>query len=103
MIVAPCCSTSRGTASGSLGEPRFDRVPDLRGNIDPVEPRDLLNASRRGDIDLGQPIADHVDPDKDETLPAQRRPDRVADLAVALAQFGLYRSRSDMKISARLP
>ena len=54
------------TAIGTLGKPHFDRVPDLRRNLDPVEPRDFLDAGRRGDVDLGQPVADHVDTDKDE-------------------------------------
>ena len=77
-----------GRAVGALGEPRLDRVPNLRRDLDAVEPRDLLNAGRRGDVDLGQPIADHVDPDKDQALIAQGRPDRRADLAVAPGQLG---------------
>src|SRR5215469_4877423 len=90
--------TSGGPPFGSFREPYFDRVPDLRGNIDPIEPRDLLDAGRRGDIDLCQPVADYIDPDKDEPLRTQGWPDRVADLPVALARFGFHRSRSDMEI-----
>ena len=47
----------------------------------------LADARRRGDVDLGQIIADHVDADEDEAAALQLRADRLADLALALRQL----------------
>src|SRR5208282_6292867 len=87
IVRVPRSLTSRRTAIGMIGKPGFDRIPDLRRDLDALEPRDLLDAGRRGDVDLRQPVADHVDADKDEPLGTQGRPDRSTDLAVARAQF----------------
>src|SRR6516225_10267019 len=97
-----CVLISRRAALGALGDPGFYRVPDLWRDLHTVEPRDLLNAGRRGDVDLGQPVADHVDADKDQPLGAQGRSDRSADLAVTGAQLGPLRAGSDMQVGARL-
>src|SRR3954454_13224657 len=79
----------------SLGRLRratvFDRVPDLRLDIDAVETVDLLNAGWRGDVDLGQVIADHVDADEDQSAFLQCRADRLADVALARRKRGLDR------------
>src|ERR1700680_1839752 len=95
-------SLSGGSAVGALVEARLDRVPDPRCNLDAVEPRDLLDAGRGGDVDLGQPVADYVDPDKNQPLRAQCRPNRRADFAVAGGQPGLDRAGADMEVGARL-
>src|SRR6516162_4491731 len=97
-----CVLISRRAALGALGDPGFYRVPDLWRDLHPVEPRDLLDAGRRGDVDLGQPVADHIDADKDQPLGTQGRPDRRADLAVAGAQRGSLGAGSDMEVGARL-
>src|SRR6516165_9684757 len=75
----------RWAAFGSIRQARFNRVPDLRRDLDTAKPRDLLDAGRRSDVDLSQPVADNVDADKNEPLSAQSRADRSADLAVASA------------------
>src|SRR6267143_6804291 len=54
----------------AIGQPSFDGIPDLGCDLDAGEPCDFLDAGRRGDVDLGQPVADHVDADKDEPLGA---------------------------------
>src|SRR5437660_3987275 len=76
------------TAIGAGGEPRLDRVPDRRREIDAVEPGDLLDAGRRGHVDLGHVIADDVDADKYQPLLSEARPDRGADVALAGGQLG---------------
>jgi len=56
--------------------------------VDAVEALELLDAGRRGHVDLGQPVADHVDADEDLAVVAQRRADGGTDFAVALGQLG---------------
>jgi glutathione synthase len=73
------------------GEPvgAINRVPAeeaVRSNLHVggrAEPLQLLRASRRGDIDLGTIVADHVDADKDQPPPLQLRPHGRADVPVA--------------------
>src|SRR5438477_6405666 len=101
-MFASLVSWSGGGAVGAFGEARLDRIPNPRCDLDAVEPRDLLDAGRGGDVDLRQPVADHVDPDKNQPLSAQRRPDSGADLAVAGGQLGLDRAGADMEVGARL-
>src|SRR4051812_18309246 len=80
----------------------LDAVPDLRFQRHAVEAVDLLQAGRRGDVDLGQPIADHVDADEDQAAFRQLRTDRLADLEVALAERRLHRLAAYMHVGARL-
>src|SRR3546814_7569856 len=79
--------TSRRTRPPLLLETPFDRVPDQAGDIGAVEPLDLLDAGRRGHVDLGEPVAEHVDADEDESLIAQRRPDRTAEFQIGSASW----------------
>ena len=65
------------------GEASLDGVPDLRLEADAVEAVDLLDAGRRGDVDLGEIVADHVDAHEDQATAAQGRADGLADLPVA--------------------
>src|SRR5205085_7466597 len=90
-------SSSRA-AVGARREPRLDRVPDRRREIDAVEPRDLLDPGRRGHVDFGHVIADDVDPDKYQPLLSQAWPDRGADITFARGQLGLHGPASDMHI-----
>src|SRR5260370_8661690 len=85
-------------AGAARGEARLDRVPDIYREIDPVEPSDLLDAGRRGHVDLGHVVADHVDPDKNQPLRPEARPDRGANLALARRQPRLLRAAADMQI-----
>src|ERR1700751_808604 len=97
-----CGLISRRAALGAIGQPGFDSVPYLRRDLYTVEPRDLLDSGRRGDVDLGQPVADYVDANKDEPLGAQGRSDRGADLTVAVAQLRPLWAGPDMQVGARL-
>src|SRR5882672_4114361 len=100
-LVATRSFRARGVAA-RRAVTRLDAIPDLGLQRHPVEPVDLLQAGRRGDVDLGEPVADHVDADEDHAEPRQFRSDGVADLAVALAELGLHRFAADMHVGARL-
>src|SRR5262245_37996774 len=88
-------------AAGSLLKLRLDRVPDLGFDLGTVEAVDLLDTGRRGDIDLGHIIADHVDADEDETALLELRPNRLADFVLALCKFAFHRLAADMHVGAR--
>ncbi len=51
----------------------LDAIPDLRLQRHAVEAVDLLQAGRRGDVDLGELVADHVDADEDQAAPRELR------------------------------
>src|SRR5688572_32829309 len=79
----------------------LDAVPDLRFQRHPVEAVDLLQAGRRSDVDLGEPVADHVDADEDQAAPGELGPDDLADLEVARAERVLHRLAADLHVGAR--
>src|SRR5690606_41857257 len=60
-------------AAFAVSEPGFDGVPDEGGEVAAAEALDLLNARGRGDVDLGEPVADHVDADEDQAHLLQDR------------------------------
>src|SRR5437763_16277423 len=99
MASSPLSARPPIAAGGIAG---LDRVPDVARQVDAVETGDLLDAGRRGHVDLGQVIADHVDADEDEALVAQRGADRGADVALARRQLGLLGAAADMEVGARL-
>src|SRR5882724_8338969 len=80
----------------------LDGVPDVALERDAVEAVDLLQSGRRGDVDLGQVVADHVDADEDQAALGQRRADDLADLALAGGQARLLGAAADMQVGARL-
>src|SRR5512143_3031388 len=79
----------------------LEGVPQLRLQRDAVETADFLDAGRRGDVDLGEIVADHVDADEQQATPAQLRADRLADLQVARVERRLLRTGADVQIGAR--
>src|SRR4029079_7492038 len=81
---------------------RFDRVPDEGGDIGPAAALDLADAGRRRDVDLGEIVADDVDADKDEAARLQRRPDALADLAIAFGHLAGFGPAADMHVGAGL-
>src|SRR3546814_14358060 len=80
----------------------LDGVPDVGFDPLAVEAVDLLDTGRRGDVDLGHVVADHVDADEDQALLREDRADRLADLLLAAGQRGLLADRADMDVGARL-
>src|SRR5579883_3672732 len=81
---------------------RLDAIPDLRLERHAIETVDLLHACRRGHVDLGEIISDHIDADEDQATPRQFGPDDLANLAVALGELALHRLAADMHVRARL-
>ena len=67
-----------------------------------VEHVRLEDAGRAGDVDLGQPAADHVQADEEVTALAQARPQHADDLGVALVQLGRHRLGADVQVAARV-
>src|SRR5258707_14855709 len=53
-------ASGSGLAAAGV-EAALDGVPDVALQRDAIEAVDLLQAGRRGDVDLGQVVADHVD------------------------------------------
>ncbi len=76
----------RGVGVRGFSESLFDRVPDLVFEGQAVEAVDLLQARGRGDVDLGQVIADDVDADENEAAALQLGADDLADLLFALGE-----------------
>ena len=74
------------------GDLRLDHVPDHSRDVVPAELCDLPDAGRRGDVDLGEVIADHVDTDEDQPALFQLRPEPRANLLVAVGEGGWLRS-----------
>src|SRR5262249_49496563 len=70
------------------GVARLDGVPDARLELHAVEPVDLLQARRGGDVDLREVRADDVDAHEDEAAGLQRPADGFADLALARPRPG---------------
>ena len=65
-------------------------------------PVQLPDAGRRGDVDLGQVVADDVQPREQDALLAQGRADLFADPAVALAEFDALAGAAGGEVAARL-
>src|SRR3546814_14107275 len=64
----PCLASEPGLATetrrADRSELRLDGVPQHRRHVDAVEARQLLDAGRRGDVDLREVGADDVDADE---------------------------------------
>src|SRR5258706_1428659 len=92
-----------GSALAAAGvEAALDGVPDVALERDAVEAVDLLQAGRRGDVDLRQIVADHVDADENQAALGQRRADDLADLALAGGQARLLGAAADMQVGTGL-
>ena len=61
----------------------FERVDEHRRDVEARLIADFLKAGRTGDVDLGQAVADDVEPDQQQATGSERRADALGDLAVA--------------------
>src|SRR4029077_10400994 len=86
-------------ASGPLF---LDLVPDQRSDIGAAEILDGTDAGRRGDVDLRQKVADHVDADEQQAALAQRRAEPRADLALARGEVGGRRYAAAHHVGAQV-
>src|SRR3546814_16612800 len=79
----PCLASEPGLATetrrADRSELRLDGVPQHRRHVDAVEARQLLDAGRRGDVDLSEVVADDVDADEPLAALPQLRAARLAD------------------------
>src|SRR5581483_1645883 len=66
----------------------LDPIPDHRRYVRSTEILDRADAGRRGDVDLCEIAADHVDADEEQAALAQRRADARANLALARGELG---------------
>src|SRR5579864_7339533 len=84
-------------------EALFDRVPNPLFERRTVQAVDFLDSGRRGDVDFGEIVADHIDANENQAFRPEGGPDRGANIALATANLGLNRLAADMEIGARLP
>src|SRR5690349_4237722 len=91
----------RHARTDSIVQLALDCLPDEARRIGAVELVDGDDAGRRGDVDLGQPLAaDHVDPDEEQSAALQLRTEHAANLLLARRQLGLRRSAADREVGA---
>ena len=76
----------------------LDCIPQKARDIGTAEALDLADAGRRGNVDLGEIIADHVDADEKEATFAQGGADAVADFLLAFRQFRMLGAPADMHV-----
>ena len=87
---------------GGYSPLRLDLVPDQRRDVGAAEILDRADAGRRGDVDLGEEVADHVDADEQQPALAQRRAEAFADVALALGQIGRLRRAAAHHVGAQI-
>src|SRR6185437_16506232 len=80
----------------------FNPLPQRLGGVDAGERLERDGAGRRGHIDLGQVVADHVDADEQQPAGLQLRADGGADLAVAGGQLDGLGAPADRQVRADL-
>ena len=88
--------------SDRLGLLLLDHVPHQGRGVDARELQHLLGAGGRGDVDLGQVVADHVDADEDQAAFLQIGADGGADFQVARGQFDRRRRAADAQVGTDL-
>src|ERR1044072_7518272 len=96
--IARCWSAPRNSALPL----RLDLVPPQLRDVRPADVLPRADAGRRGNIDLGEPAADHVDADEQEPALAQVRPEALTDLALARRQLGFLRRAAAHPGGARI-
>src|SRR6266851_4015367 len=83
-------------------DPRLDEIDHLGLEVGLIQPIDLLDSRGRGHVDLGQVVADDVEPDEIEPVALQARPHHRADLAVARGYLSFDAIAADVDIAAVL-
>jgi hypothetical protein len=77
---------------------RLDLVPDRLLDLDAVEARNFLQAGRRGHVDLGEVVADHVDAHEEQAPLSQIGADGGADVMLARGERAFLRPAADMHV-----
>src|SRR2546430_1682478 len=86
----------------SVCDRRFDRVHEHPGDVEAALLSDLLEARGAGDVDLGDVVADDVQPHEQQPAPRELRPEALGDLAVARGQRPGDAGAAGGEIGARL-
>src|SRR5690606_21285305 len=68
--------------------PGLPRIPEQGGDVGAADALHLAHAGGRGDVDLGDVVADHVDADEDEAALLEKGTDARADFALAFGELG---------------
>src|SRR5581483_7342222 len=90
--------TALGESTRRFPRMRLHPVDHDRFDLRARERVDLLHAGRARDVHLGQPVADHVEPDEDEAVLLQARRERPADLQLALRELRLLGLPADVEV-----
>src|SRR2546426_478361 len=83
-------------------KPALQGVPEPDFKLDTVEAIDFLHAGRRGNVDLRQIIADHVNANKQKAPLPQDRSDRLADQVLAGGELCFDGSPPGMHVGTSL-
>src|SRR3954462_5760391 len=81
---------------------RFQRADEGPGDVEAGLVLDLAEAGRAGDIDLGEPLADYVEPDEQQSALRERRPERLGDLALTRGERLCHGLGARGQVAARL-
>src|SRR3981189_1254192 len=101
---APCATMSTPTMVFILllyGD--FHGVEKHPGDVEAGLLSDLLKASRAGDVDLGEPVADHVQAHEEQARSRELRPERGRDFLAAPRQRLRAPGPAGAEVAARLP
>ena len=85
-----CATSLRPVRPLARTHAAFQRLREGVGDVEAGLLADLDKAGRTGDVDLGQVVAYHVEPDDEQTLGRERAPDRFGDLAVTRGKRARY-------------
>jgi hypothetical protein len=80
----------------------FDCVEQHAGDVQPELRVQLADAGRAGDVDLGQPVADHVQSHEQHAAALHLRADLGGDPAVALAERAALADAAGGEVAAEL-
>src|SRR5690606_26577194 len=90
----PACSSCPGAG--------FDHVEQVGADVEPELCVQLADAGRTGDVDFGQPVADHVQADEQHPARLHFRPDLGGDPAVAVGERAALATPAHGKVAAEV-
>src|SRR5688572_18604389 len=83
-------------------EPRLDRVEQQAGDVEAELRVELADAGGTGDVDLGQIVADRVEPDEQHAALAHQRADLRRQPAIAIAERAALAAAAGREVAAEL-
>src|SRR6185295_8596027 len=104
-FILACAAARQALASrvSTRADALFQRLRKGAGHVESGLLADLNKPGRTGHVDLGQVVADHVQPDDEQTLGRERTPYRLGDLAIARRKRTRYAAATSREVAARLP